>query len=991
MHLLIHAVLLAFAAPCGEPVLPNGCAAAVQQDVAAEEPDEGDLLDASLKIQKGDAEIAEKKLGKILGRQAANVPALELRMLARGLQANFDGATADAESLLKIDAKNAAAHLVLARLALRRGRYSKATEYAKAVAGSPVALAGKCIEVECLDAEGKFDEAAALARKLCGEEIAKKPSTASEWTSLGKLCERAGMLEDASECYVSGSRIKSEDGRDPLGAQDAIVALGNLYHRVYRQADGRPNGEKEFNEVLRENPSHVGALLGRYNIGRANWFLDGARTQECLDRAEEIDRTLPAIHVARAQAFASDRRFNEARAELQKVLAENPSHLEAAIEGAALDYFQKRNDIFETFRAADRTQRPKSSWLPRTVGIYLKGFYRFGDAVPFLQEAVARDGRDGDALTALGECLAHLGREKEAVETLKKAEEVEEGMIHPWRNNMIQALEVVQNKYLAVKSDHFIFYFHPDVEPILRETLPPFYELARKDYGDRYGYVPPPPVKVEVFQRFDDFSVRSVGFAGFGALGVCFGPVITAVSPLTMPFRGSFSYLDTAWHEYSHVIHLALSKGRVPRWFTEGLATLEEVKRNRGFDRHMELDLLEARATGQIYPILDLNSAFRGSRIIFGYYQGGLICEYLEKVTKPERLVDALKLFAEDLPLEDVIQRAFGMKVADLDRGFLEFVDEKLKSVRVRPALDERTMRKLRADIQKNPKNLESLRALAWACVKRGKVADAESVLEKLKAASPEDAEGYLLRAELSLFRKRPDVAMDFYKKGFDGGAEEFFSRMKYAELLLSGKNKDFEEGKKQLRAANAAFPAFADEARSPRMALSKLLAGEEKLDESTALLEELCRVSGTATEARTQLAKRYESKGEHEKLARVLGEMLDVDPFQRSLQKQHALVLLQLKKFDDAARAARLARLVFPALEPEKREPGERREPTPTTKRDADDDGERSDCAAIEALALFEAGKIEDARTALKLSLKLDPGNERAAELQKRMDSGNR
>ena len=40
------------------------------------------------------------------------------------------------------------------------------------------------------------------------------------------------------------------------------------------------------------------------------------------------------------------------------------------------------------------------------------------------------------------------------------------------------------------------------------------------------------PISIEVFRNWNDFSVRSTGFEGFPALGVCFGPVVTAVSPL---------------------------------------------------------------------------------------------------------------------------------------------------------------------------------------------------------------------------------------------------------------------------------------------------------------------------------------------------------------------------------------------------------------------------------------------------------------------------
>ena len=48
------------------------------------------------------------------------------------------------------------------------------------------------------------------------------------------------------------------------------------------------------------------------------------------------------------------------------------------------------------------------------------------------------------------------------------------------------------------------------------------------------------PTKVEVLHTWDDFSVRTIGFRGFTALGACFGRLITLVSP-----GGSFDNADS--------------------------------------------------------------------------------------------------------------------------------------------------------------------------------------------------------------------------------------------------------------------------------------------------------------------------------------------------------------------------------------------------------------------------------------------------------------
>ena len=58
------------------------------------------------------------------------------------------------------------------------------------------------------------------------------------------------------------------------------------------------------------------------------------------------------------------------------------------------------------------------------------------------------------------------------------------------------------------------------------------------------------------------------GLPDVAALGVCFGQVITAMSPA----NGDINWGMVLWHELGHVFAIQLSNSRVPRWFTEGLS-----------------------------------------------------------------------------------------------------------------------------------------------------------------------------------------------------------------------------------------------------------------------------------------------------------------------------------------------------------------------------------------------------------------------------------
>ena len=86
------------------------------------------------------------------------------------------------------------------------------------------------------------------------------------------------------------------------------------------------------------------------------------------------------------------------------------------------------------------------------------------------------------------------------------------------------------------------------------------------------------PILIEIFPKHDDFAVRNVGLPGMiGALGACFGRVVTMDSPQARP-PGEFQWEATLWHELAHVITLQMSNQRVPRWLTEGISVYEEKR-----------------------------------------------------------------------------------------------------------------------------------------------------------------------------------------------------------------------------------------------------------------------------------------------------------------------------------------------------------------------------------------------------------------------------
>ena len=162
----------------------------------------------------------------------------------------------------------------------------------------------------------------------------------------------------------------------------------------------------------------------------------------------------------------------------------------------------------------------------------------------------------------------------------------------------------------------------PEEAPVLREYAVPMAQDALKTLSAKYKFTPKGPILVEIFSVHDDFAVRSHGLPGLiGALGACFGRVVTMDSPKARP-PGEFSWQATLWHEMAHVVTLQMSKQRVPRWLTEGISVYEEGRARPEWGRDMEVAFAAALEKGKSLPLKDLNAGFTSPETIaLAYFQ----------------------------------------------------------------------------------------------------------------------------------------------------------------------------------------------------------------------------------------------------------------------------------------------------------------------------------------------------------------------------------
>jgi tetratricopeptide (TPR) repeat protein len=209
-----------------------------------------------------------------------------------------------------------------------------------------------------------------------------------------------------------------------------------------------------------------------------------------------------------------------------------------------------------------------------------------------------------------------------------------------------------------------------------------------------------------MFPKHDDFAVRNVGLPGMvGALGACFGRVVTLDSPRARP-PGDFQWEATLWHELAHVVALQMSRQRVPRWLTEGLSVYEETLERREWGRiGMDVSYAVLLNRGETLKVADLNAAFANPQTIsLAYYQASLLVEHLIATYGDEGIHRLLRAFGEGLDGDEALRTALGTDVEELQTGYDRKIEREFAGLRA-------ALEAPKAELSKVP--LEELRVLA--------------------------------------------------------------------------------------------------------------------------------------------------------------------------------------------------------------------------------------------------------------------------------------
>lgn len=499
----------------------------------------------------------------------------------------------------------------------------------------------------------------------------KRRFTARDMAAVATACRYLGVndpqrFRDALSAF---DRAIALDGEDP----DPRVALGELFLEKYNAADAKTT----FDEVLSTNPNEPRALLGAAR--RASF--DGQRGVDSLvARALAVNPNFVEARVFRAQLALDLEDYAAARRELERALEVNPAS-SRALAGLAAVHALTGNGGGARYDEAVRRAlalNPRDAELFSTLAELTARVRRYRQAAELAKRAVALDPTSWRGWALLGMNQLRLGDIAAGKASLARAFAGDPYDV--WVKNTLDLLDTFGN-YDETRSAHYVFMIEKSESELLSIYLRDLAEQAWDTFVARYGYTPPAPVRIEVYRSHADFSVRTVGLAGLGALGVSFGTTLAFDSPAAKD-AGAFNWGSTVWHELAHTFTLGATDHRIPRWFSEGLSVYEEHRARPGWGFGPSPSFLVAFAQRRLVPVSRMNDGFMHpaypEQVQHSYYQASLVCELIARDHGGDaairRMLDG---YRAGLTTEQVFRQVLKTDPTSFDQTFNEYVRQR--------------------------------------------------------------------------------------------------------------------------------------------------------------------------------------------------------------------------------------------------------------------------------------------------------------------------
>ncbi len=734
---------------------------------------------------------------------------------------------------------------------------------------------------------------------LAGE--ARFPETAEDAHYAGVGFYRYSVLT-RSEHLIRRTKYVVQDVLQPayeildLSYWPARLAIADLLVEKYTLVEALG----DYKTVLKSNPNSLEAHLGLARIALDGWDFENveSRVAVCLD----INPRSAEAYVLLAACRMLERRFEDAAAVAKQALAINPNHIEA------LSYLAAAQIRGGYYPEAEETKRrvyqlnAAPAVLHAIIGKQHSDGRQFPESEEQLQKAIEFDPTNPNPRNELAMMYMQWGYEDKARAVVDAALDLDAFNTRTF--NTERLLDDMAG-FKVYKTENFEIHYSDSQDAVLGQYTGEYLESIYAELCEDYETVLETKTIIEFFPDHRKFGVRIHGKPWIHTVGACTGRVIAMDAPREDVF-GRYNVANVLRHEFTHTITLAATRNRIPHWFTEGLAVLQEDRPKSWTWKNM---LAERLRRDELFSLETIDWGFIRPRQAddrqMAYAQSEWMCEFLIEEHGYDVINKMLRMYREGRVPRDVFPSATGVTTAEFDERFKVWAlaDAQAWGLPLDPAPDPLVVKWM---LRTYPDSANLHADMAEILIREREYSEALAHAERCLELEEHHADGLKMAAEASI-----------------GLAQEQASRDRFREMLERAKG--YYELLAEHHPAEPAGPEFLAEwanehdhhneavrwskklkALQPLNPLSyRILSGIylERDDDEHALPEllELARHEEHDPDVPRQIARIYAHQDKLRAAASWYRSSLNIDPYDVKTHRTFATLLDDLKLTEKA------------------------------------------------------------------------------------------
>jgi tetratricopeptide (TPR) repeat protein len=737
----------------------------------------------------------------------------------------------------------------------------------------PDHLQARWVEARLLELRGELDKAVVACKWFVDRYNEKKADIVKDAESMllvGQAAERyyrasarGGELSDAlndviNDIYEGALRADPHCWRAPL-------LQGRLFLSGY-------NERAATRELARSQ--QINSLAPEVLVTFAQADLQGYRLaagRSKVARALAVNPHFAPAYVLLADLNISDERFDEAKADAQNAVTENPRDEEALGRLAACCRLlvEPVGAAAAELAALANNLRPATFYA--ALGERLADRRKYHSAERAFLLAASADPSRADAPIGLGMLYMQVGRETEAKSLFDAAFAADPFNVRA--DNMMRVLTHMA-AYNSIDSPHFSVVLDPSQDELLGRYMSRYLESIYPGLTARFGYAPPGRTKIEILKNHQWFSGRTIGLPFVPTVGACTGRVVALASPRAT--RVPFNWARVLTHEVAHVITLQQTEFNIPHWYTEALAVESE-----GFPRPQEWNRLLLERVPKRNKLLNLDTINLGfirpsepDDRQMAYCQAQLYARYMKKRFGDDALIKMLMAYRRGLTTDRAIAASFQVEKADFEKGYLTYLDGVIKTIRTRTSEETTKFSQLERQLNQNPDDPDLNARMAYEHFARRDLKEARPFADKALKLKPHHPLASYVKAQLLVTIGDNEAALAVLEPALDPK----LPNEKVIDLLGELKMKDG-----QLDEAEALYEL----ARKDDPFHNKWIAGLARVhlrQKNTAkFLNDLAMIAANDADSfdvRIQLAERHLAAGDPGAAEKWAGECLHINVY---------------------------------------------------------------------------------------------------------------